>query len=179
MKEFFSSGYDHTRTLFTSRATVSVPHRIVGFVLFALFLWVLPSSGFASPEQVSTLEIPLDGNTIPKTLTFPVYEQQGIQYFSAGMGKEERSLSYPPHSVKLIFVKGPRAFLAGVTVDIYNSDGSLLVNIPSNEVQGPWLFMTMPNGNYAIKATDSQGVTLEKPLRVQGKASTVIHFRWP
>ncbi|MDX1412470.1 MAG: hypothetical protein R3351_09955 [Nitrospirales bacterium] len=139
----------------------------------------LPLCGFASPEQVNTLEIPLNGESIPKTLTFPVYEQEGIRYFSAGMGKEERSLSYPPHSVKLIFVKGPRAFLAGVTVDIYKSDGSLLVNIPSEKVQGPWLFLTMPNGKYSIKATDSQGVTIKKSLTIQGKASSVIHFRWP
>ena len=79
----------------------------------------------ASSHQVKLLEIPLPTGGIPKTLTFPLYEQESIQYFSAGLGKEERSLTYPPFPLKLIFVQGERAFLAGVSVQLMNEDGSV------------------------------------------------------
>ena len=81
----------------------------------------------ASSNQVKLLEIPLPTGSIPKTLTFPLYEQESIQYFSAGLGKEERSLTYPPFPLKLIFVQGERAFLAGVSVHIAKEDGTQLL----------------------------------------------------
>lgn len=64
----------------------------------------------ASSDQVTLLEIPVPSESISKTLTVPVYEQASIQYFSAGLSKEERSLTYPSFSLKLIFVQGERAY---------------------------------------------------------------------
>lgn len=133
----------------------------------------------ASPHQTSTLEIPLQGDTIPQTMAFPLYEQEGIRYFSAGVGKEERSLSYPPYSLKLIFVEGDRAFLTGVSLEIQKEDASTTISIPADEVQGPWMFIDAPKGNYSIKATSSSGKTIERMVKITGHASTVVHFRWP
>lgn len=133
----------------------------------------------ASSHQVKLLEIPLPTGSIPNTLTFPMYEQESIQYFSAGLGKEERSLIYPPFPLKLIFVKGERAFLASVSVHITKEDGTQLLKIPGEEVEGPWLFINLPVGTYVISGTDSAGTTIKKTITVQTTKSTVVHFRWP
>ena len=133
----------------------------------------------ASSHQIKVLEISLPTGSIPQTLTFPLYEQGSIQYFSAGLGKEERSLTYPPFSLKLIFVQGERAFLAGVGIRVSQVDGTPLLDIPGEEVEGPWLFMNIPTGTYEVSGTDSTGTTIKKTISVQPDQSTVVHFRFP
>lgn len=148
-------------------------------VITFFLVMAFPLFAIASAHQTSTLEIPLQGDTIPKTMAFPLYEQEGIRYFSAGIGKEERSLSYPPYSLKLIFVQGDRAFLAGVSLEIHKQDGGATISIPSEEVQGPWLFIDAPKGNYSIKATSSTGKSVERMVKISEKPTSVVHFRWP
>ncbi len=138
--------------------------------------WAATSEGSASLSKF--LEIPLEGKGIPDKLRFPLHEQNAVQYFSAGLGKEERSLSYPAYSLKLIFVKGERAFLAGVAVEVINSEQTTLVSIPGEEVQGPWLFLNLAPGKYVVKATDSTGITIEKNITLSGEKTTPVHFRW-
>jgi hypothetical protein len=95
------------------------------FISLSLMTLSTPSwagSGEASEHFSKYLEIQLEGETIPKQLNFPLYEQNNTQYFSAGLGKEERSLSYPPYPLKLIFVKGERAFLANVAIEVLRPD---------------------------------------------------------
>ena len=133
----------------------------------------------ASSHQAKVLEIPLPAENIPKTLTFPLYEQGSNQYFSAGLGKEERSLIYPPFPLKLIFVQGERAFLAGVSIQVANEDGTQILKIPGEEVEGPWLFIKIPSGTYVVSGTDSSGTTIKKTISVQTEKSTVVHFRFP
>lgn len=156
----------------------------VGASILILALVPLPSSSWAASGEASEhlakyLDIPLKGGTIPQKLHVPVYEQNAIQYFSGGLGKEERSLSYPPYPLKLIFVKGERAFLAGVAIEVFHPDQKSLISIPGEEVQGPWLFLNLPAGKYVVKATDSNGTTLEKSIDLTAKATTTVHFRWP
>ncbi len=133
----------------------------------------------ASSHQVKLLEIPLLTDSIPKTFTFPLYEQASIQYFSAGLGKEERSLSYPPFPLKLIFLQGERAYLAGVSILLANEDGTRRLQIPGEEVEGPWLFINIPTGAYMVSGTDSNGTTIKKTITVQTDKSTVVYFRFP
>lgn len=137
------------------------------------------ASGEASAHLSKFLEIPMKGESIPKKLKFPLYEQNNIQYFSAGLGKEERSLSYPPYPMKLIFVKGERAFLASVALEVLHPNGKNLISIPGEEVQGPWLFLNLPAGKYVVKATDSSGTTIEKIINLTATKTTTVHFRWP
>ena len=136
------------------------------------------AEGEGSEHISKFLEIPLEVGSIPDKLRFPLHEQNNIQYFSAGLGKEERSLSYPPYPLKLIFVKGERAFLASVAIDVLQSDGTALISIPGEAVQGPWLFLNLPAGKYVVKATDSGGTTIEKSINLAGKKTTTVHFRW-
>ena len=132
-----------------------------------------------SPHQIKILEIPIHTESVPKTLRFPLYEQEGIQYFSAGLGKEERRLTYPPFPLKLIFVQGERAFLASVSIHLAKEDGTTLLKIPGKEVEGPWLFINIPTGTYIVSGMDSHGTTVEKTISVQTDKPIVVHFRWP
>lgn len=156
----------------------------LGACLLMILTLVAPSTssraatGEGSAPLSKFLEIPLEGQSIPDKLRFPLHEQNGVQYFSAGLGKEERSLSYPPYSLKLIFVKGERAFLAGVAVEVINSEQTTLLSIPGEEVQGPWLFLNLAPGKYVVKATDSSGTTIEKSITLSGEKTTPVHFRW-
>lgn len=154
----------------------SILSSLVSIIFFNSFFL---TSVEASPKQVDVLEIPVLTGSTKKTFTFPLYEQEGIHFFSAGLGKEERSLTYPPFPLKLIFVQGERAFLARVSIKLANQDGSLHLNIPGKEVEGPWLFIKIPPGTYVVSGTDSQGATIEKTMTIQSDYSTVAHFRFP
>lgn len=156
--------------------TLSLVFSVFSSGFLSLF-WV--SSVQASSHHTKLLEIPLPKGNIPKTLTFPVYSKESIEYFSAGLGKEERRLSYPPFALKLIFVQGERAYLARVTVNILKKDGTPLLMIPGGEVDGPWLFINIPTGRYMISGTDSTGTTIQKTITVASDGQTVIHFRFP
>jgi hypothetical protein len=79
----------------------------------------------------------------------------------------------------LIFVKGQRAFLANVTIEVLHHDRTNLISIPGEEVQGPWLFLNLPAGKYVVQAIDSGGTTIEKIINLAAKTTTTVHFRWP
>ncbi|HBP90392.1 MAG TPA: hypothetical protein DD706_22195 [Nitrospiraceae bacterium] len=156
----------------------------LGACLLMILPWLAPGTlswadaGEGSTHVSKYLEISLEGESIPNKLTFPLYEQNNIQYFSAGLGKEERSLSYPPYPLKLIFVKGARAYLAGVSIEVLLQDETPLLSIPGEEVQGPWLFLNLAPAKYVVKATDSSGTTIEKSISLSGEKTTTVHFRW-
>lgn len=152
---------------------------VSSFVSSALLNTFWVTNVEASSHQVKLLELPLPPGSIPKTLRFPLYEQESIQYFSAGLGKEERSLNYPPFPLKLIFVQGERAYLAGVSILLVNKDKTQRIEIPAEEVEGPWLFLDVPTGSYVISGTNSNGTTIEKTITIQPDKSTVVHFRFP
>ncbi|MEX2492233.1 MAG: hypothetical protein WD425_10780 [Nitrospirales bacterium] len=143
-----------------------------------MLFWATPVVE-ASSHHAKVLEFPLPTGSIPKTLAFPLYEQGPGQYFSAGLGKEERSLTYPPFPLKLIFVQGERSFLAGVSVQIAREDGTQVLKIPGEDVEGPWLFIKIPSGTYVVSGTDSSGATIKKTISVQTEKTTVVHFRFP
>ena len=71
---------------------------VIWFLSSAVMTTFWVTSVEASSHYVNVLEIPIAAESIPKILRFPLYEQESIQYFSAGIGKEERSLTYPPLS---------------------------------------------------------------------------------
>ncbi len=156
--------------------TVSLFFSMFSSGFLSLFL---VSSVQASSDHTKLLEIAAPKGKTPKTLSFPLYSKGPIEYFSAGLGKEERSLTYPPFALKLIFVQGDRAYLARVTVNILKEDGSPLLLIPGGEVDGPWLFINIPPGRYMVNGTDSTGITIKKTIAVASDGQTVIHFRFP
>lgn len=151
---------------------------VFGGVLFLCSLAVTPAHAESSSDVTwSVLEVP--ASTDGATLKFTLYEGKDVQYFSAGVGIEERRAVYPQYPLKLILVQGVRAFLAEVNISITKSDGTLLVDIPSEHVMGPWVFINLPTGTYTISATDANQRTIERKVSVEGKTTRVVHFRWP
>jgi len=131
----------------------------------------------SSTVTSSILEVPSAEEGV--NLKFTLYNGQYFQYFSAGVGIEERKAVYPGYPLKLIFVQGARAFLAEVTISIVKSDGTTLVEIPSEHVMGPWLYVNMPAGTYTVTATDSRQRVVKKQVRLGDERTKVVHFRWP
>ena len=153
-----------------------------GMGFFCTFILAEPHTTLAEVEispgvTSSVLEVPSSDKEVK--LTFTLYKVNNVQYFSAGVGVEERDAAYPNYPLKLIFVQGERAFLAGVTISITKSDGTILAEIPSDHVMGPWLFVDLPTGTYTITATDSRQRIIKKEVPVREGGTRVVHFRWP
>ena len=150
----------------------------------AVFNLVFPGQQAARAQDESSstvtssiLEVPSSEEGV--NLKFTLYNGQYFQYFSAGVGIEERKAVYPGYPLKLIFVQGARAYLAEVNISILKADGTTLVEIPSAHVMGPWLFVNIPSGTYTITATDSRGRAIKKQVKLGEERTKVVHFRWP
>jgi len=111
--------------------------------------------------------------------SLPLYRAEGVRYFSAGVGIDERSAEYPPFPLKLVFTAGGKPFLAGVAVTIQSAKGGPPINIPHDHVNGPWLFVELPSGAYhltAVHAGQAQGL---KGVTVETGKMKTVHLRWP
>ena len=111
--------------------------------------------------------------------SLPLYRADGVRYFSAGVGIEERSAEYPPFSLKLVFTAGGKPFLAGVAVTIQSAKGGPLINIPREHVNGPWLFVELPTGIYDLSVMHADRTQGLKGVRVEAGKMKTVHLRWP
>jgi hypothetical protein len=116
-----------------------------------------------------------DGKTYQETI--PIYQAGSIRYFVTGIGLEERSAQYPPFPLKIVFVVGPRAYLSQVSVTIRDKEGKVLLQVPSEKVTGPWLFVDLPPGRYDISATGNQTEVKTKTTITTGHTQAV-YLRW-
>ena len=126
----------------------------------------------------STLVVPYSGSIPKGPLKFTLYKGEGFQYFSAGVGLEERQLTYPPYPLKVILVQGGRALLSNVSFTVRQLDGQLTFAIPASHVEGPWVFLNIPTGTYLLTATNSQQKKIEKQVSVVENEKRVIYLRW-
>lgn len=119
----------------------------------------------------------VDGRTVIDTL--PLYRAGSVRYFSAGVGIDERTAEYPPFSLKLVFTAGGKPFLAGVSVTIQPATGEPPINIPSDHVNGPWLFVELPSGTYHLTAIHADRTQGFKGVTVEAGKMKTVHLRWP
>ncbi|MGB0911252.1 MAG: hypothetical protein ACPGYT_12890 [Nitrospirales bacterium] len=170
--------------------SLSIYHRITFIRYRVVIMTILMSTLLLVSSQVtaatssaqvteSTLTVPYSGPAPRGPLTFPLYKGQNFQYFSAGVGIEERQLTYPPYQLKLILVEGTHAFLSNVSLTIRQLDGPLTFDIPPDKVEGPWVFLNIPTGTYLITAENYQDKKIEKQVSVVEMKPQVIYFRWP
>ena len=78
---------------------------------------------------------------------------QGYPYLFGGVGSDEREAieeRAKGYNVKLIFAEKRGAFISGVTVLLATAKGA---EIASLMTQGPWFYIQLPPGDYAVKAT--------------------------
>ncbi len=125
------------------------------------------------------IELIIQSETGTSKDIIPLYRAEGIRYFSAGVGIEERQAEYPPFPLKLVFTAGGKPYLSGVKVTITDEKGSRRVTIPQEQVAGPWLFLDLPPGTYHIAATKDDVTQGLKGVKVQEGRVKVVHLRWP
>ena len=130
------------------------------------------------PEK-NRVEIGLNNGMPSAIRKLPLYEQRQIQYFSAGVGLEEREAQYPRFSLKCVFVGGAKTFLARVAVTVRDEQGGEVLQIPGEQVNGPWLFINLPKGKYVVTATRSDGFEVQRKISIGENSSTRVHFHWP
>lgn len=162
------------------------PFRSVLFLLAAL--WCLVAADpFAQASSPDTRGVPsgdgieleytaADGITAKTML--PIYHVGAVQYFSAGVGVEERAAQYPPYPLKLVFLAGPRAYLTQVAVTIKDTKGAMNLLVPGEQVTGPWLFVDLPAGTYEITAIRRDRSEIKQKVEVGAGGSKTVYFRW-
>lgn len=165
----------------TRKAAFLFPAPLVAGIL--AWFCMAPTSQAATTATMrpsgDAIEISGEGTAAAFKTTIPVHRTGDVRYFSAGVGLEERQAEYPPFPLKVIFVAGPKAYLSKVNVTITNDSGTVRVDIPSDHVNGPWLFVDLPAGTYRIEgATRGDRVEMKNVRVTQGKTRTV-YLRWP
>ncbi len=134
------------------------------------------AKGNQSGEGIE-LEYTAEDGTIAKTF-LPIYRVGAIRYFSAGTGVEERAAQYPPYPLKLVFIAGPRAYVAQVAVTIKDTKGTVSLLVPGEQVTGPWLFVDLPAGTYEITAIRRDRSAIKQKVEVGAGGSRTVYFRW-
>jgi hypothetical protein len=110
--------------------------------------------------------------------TIPIHRAGTIRYFSAGIGLAEREAKYPPFPLKLIFVAGPRAYTAQVAVTIADAKGAVVLQVPREQVTGPWLFVDLPAGTYDITADRSDYPPAKQRVEIASGRVKTVYLRW-
>jgi hypothetical protein len=91
---------------------------------------------------------------------------QGFPYLFGGVGTNEREAMEEiakGYNVKLVFAEKRGAFISGVKVVIASAKGA---EIASLKTEGPWFYIQLPPGDYAVKATFKGETKQIKNLRV-------------
>ncbi|MCX5723131.1 MAG: carboxypeptidase-like regulatory domain-containing protein [Nitrospirae bacterium] len=153
--------------------------------MLGLWMCLCGGVGFADEGPVARigesgesleLEYPVNGHLLKDSL--PLYLAEGVRYFSAGVGIEERSAAYPPFSLKLVFTAGGKPFLAGVAVTIQSAKGGPPIKIPREHVNGPWLFVDLPSGTYRLTAVHADRTQDLKSVKVEAGKVKTLYLRW-
>jgi len=135
-----------------------------------------PVARIGQSGEFVEFEQEINGQVFKNSL--PLHQAEGVRYFSAGVGLEERAAEYPPFSLKLIFTEGGKPFLAGVDVTIQPAKGGTAIRIPREQVEGPWLFMDLPSGIYDISANHAGRTQGLKGIKVEGGKQKTVYLRW-
>lgn len=102
----------------------------------------------------------------------------GFPYMFGGVGSDEREAMLErvkDYNVKLVFAEKRGAFISGVMVMIATSKG---VEIDTLTTAGPWFYIQLPPGEYAVKATFKGQTKESKNLRVEKGKSVQRGFIW-
>jgi len=110
--------------------------------------------------------------------TIPIHRSGQIRYFSAGVGLEEREAKYPPFPLKLIFVAGPKAYASRVSVTIADATGAVRLQVPAEQVTGPWLFVDLPAGTYEISAMRGSQSPPKQRIEIVSGHTKTVYLRW-
>ena len=131
------------------------------------------------PDVVDHVTIQHPGNGFAASYTLPIYQIGNIRFLSAGVGLEERTASYPPFPLKLIFAEAGGAFITRVSVTIQDSSGKEILKIPEARISGPWLFLDLSPGMYQVTAVRKDGTSVTRTIQVPKGKTKGVHLHWP
>jgi hypothetical protein len=115
--------------------------------------------------------------TISKEV-IPLMRSGDIRYFSAGVGVEERQAQYPSFPLKIILVAGDKAYLSRTSITISDATGAVRLEVPAEQVTGPWLFVDLPPGTYKITGTRDGQTVVKDRVSVRSDGITTVYLRW-
>ncbi len=111
-----------------------------------------------------------DGDAIVQTVS-------GVSYVSGGVGTasiDRINALASDFNLKLVFAGKSGAYLADVRVNIADSAGRTLLDIPS---EGPWFLAKLPTGDYRISASFA-GNAVRKHVSIGTGKLRTVDFRW-
>ena len=101
-----------------------------------------------------------------------------ITFASAGVGEDdplEIEAMRQTYNLQLLFaLKGSGAFLADVTVRIYNQAAA---NVLTAQATGPYFFARLPPGQYRIEA-EFNGKSLSSSVSISSSGRKDLYFYW-
>jgi hypothetical protein len=106
-----------------------------------------------------------------------VKDYEGIPYVSGGIGLDEReamSEIASEYNLKIVFALKEGNYLADASVLINNAQGKTVLDAVS---EGPWLYVRLPAGQYAVTATMMEKANTEK-VQIKPAGQSVLHFYW-
>lgn len=130
-------------------------------------------SAYGALAQTSTAAVEQQA----PTEQIQVQEQNGIRYFSGGVGTGERerleSLAQD-FNLKVITAVKDGSYLSDVNVAITDAKGDSVLN---TETHGPWLYVKLPSGHYKVTAS-AQGKEMQRDISVGSKGQETVQFTW-
>jgi hypothetical protein len=100
-----------------------------------------------------------------------------VQVLSGGVGEDARkelAEQARDHNLKLVFTLSTGHFVAEVPFQV-NRGGKVIVD---EVASGPWAFVKLPPGSYAVKA-NYEGRTQTKQVSVPARGQKRVVFTWP
>ncbi len=108
----------------------------------------------------------------------PVNSQEGtVPHISGGVGEEGRAEMQAvsgDYNLRLVFAAKSGAFVADVGVTIESKQDRKVLDAVSD---GPWFFVSLPNGDYRITATRN-GQPMTQTANLSGAGSKQLQFYW-
>jgi hypothetical protein len=80
--------------------------------------------------------------------------------------------------LKFVFTAGGRTYVSGVSVTIQSTKEGTSLTVPHDQVEGPWLFVDLPAGDYDVTATYHDHRQKLKGIKVEAGKQKVIHLGW-
>jgi hypothetical protein len=167
-----------------ARATRVIKSPWSAGLVLGFWAWVsLTTLAAAGPtarisESGDAVELEYSGAGGPYTDVIPLHRAGPIRYFSAGVGIEERSATYPIFPLKLVFTAGGKPYVAGVSVEVQRANGTTVLAIPREHMTGPWLFLDVPDGTYHIAATMEGQTEHLRDVQAEQGIQKILHMRW-
>jgi hypothetical protein len=108
-------------------------------------------------------------------LPVPIQSYEGIRYYSAGVGIDERAALPQRFPLKVVFSTDKRNLLCDAAVTI--SSGGKTV-FQSRAENGPWLIVDLPPGTYDVVAVQDGAAKSAKSVKLAAGRKKTVVLRW-